>query len=121
MEFSAFTVKELEELGRQISATIFRHIGMVKYVSRGIKDYDFTVGQQYTLCMYGEGLTVGISNKNDGIEVYRYQEELRSFVVYVGLMDFSTRGTKSVGKSFKDSIRRDLMKYMRKIENKKRK
>lgn len=121
MEFSALTNSELEELGRRLSATMFRHLGMVKFVSRGIKNYDFTVGHQHTLCAYGESFSLGIKNKNDGIEVYRFQEELRSFVVYVGLMDFSGADSKSVGKSFKDSIRRELMKNMRKIEKGKRK
>lgn len=120
MEFSALTNDELEDLGKRITATIFRHLGMVKFVSRGIKNYDFTVGQQHTLCAYGEEFSLGIKNRKDGIEVYRFQEELRGFVVYVGLMDFSGAGSKSVGKSFKDSIRRELMKNMRKMDKKKK-
>lgn len=117
MEFSALDNDELEDLARRISSTTFRHLGMVKFVSRGIKNYDFTVGQQHSLCAYGESFSLGIKNKSDDIEVYRFQEELRSFVVYVGLMKFNTAGSKSVGKSFKDSIRKELMVNMRKLGN----
>lgn len=117
LEFSAFTPEELEKIGLVLASTIFMHLSYIQYHKKGIKDYDITVKHQFTLSTYGKDFCEGIKNKESSIEIYRYQDLLRDFVLYVGLLNVEGRGNKSVRYSLKDRIQKDLMVYMRKIGN----
>lgn len=117
LEFSSFKPDDLEKIGLVLASTIFMHLSYIQYHKKGIKDYDLTVKHQYTLSTYGKDFCDGISNKKSNIEIYRYQELLRGFILYVGMLNVEGRGNKSVRYNLKDRVKKDMMVYMRKLSN----
>lgn len=115
MELSALTPEELTKLSLNFASTIFSQLALVMYHKGGIRDYDITTKEQYTLSIYGKEFCESVYLPEDDIELLRFQESLRHFAVYVDSISTDNVSRKSVKYTLKERVKKDMMAYMRRL------